>query len=236
MKCNQNGFSDLRLSATNLDDDREELQLLESLHVVRVVCRTLPDGPRNSCHQFLQNFIEKNFFFNFCNLLFIIFHGFFSFLLKYSCCHFYQTVSEWNEKWADKTNIISFKIKIKRGRHLPCSTDSQVLEGVRREVRVLRASGPDRDSPPLPPTDRWHWHTTSSAWDFSYSAIDHNHSILSLWHYGVTWQIQWVSRIYISGSKTSISESTLTTFEPSSIFWGSSGSSKNWLKLKIKPP
>ncbi len=34
----------------------------------------------------------------------------------------------------------------------------------------------------------------------------------------------------------SISESTLTTFEASSTFWCSWGSSKNWLELKIEPP
>ncbi len=33
-----------------------------------------------------------------------------------------------------------------------------------------------------------------------------------------------------------IFESTLTTFEASFIFWGSWGSIKNWLELKIKPP
>jgi hypothetical protein len=32
-----------------------------------------------------------------------------------------------------------------------------------------------------------------------------------------------------------IFESTLTTFEASFIFWGRSGSIKNWLELKIKP-
>jgi hypothetical protein len=31
-------------------------------------------------------------------------------------------------------------------------------------------------------------------------------------------------------------ESTLTTFEASFIFWGSWGSIKNWLELKIEPP
>ncbi len=33
-----------------------------------------------------------------------------------------------------------------------------------------------------------------------------------------------------------IFESILTTFEASFIFWGSWGSIKNWLKLKIEPP
>ncbi len=33
-----------------------------------------------------------------------------------------------------------------------------------------------------------------------------------------------------------ILESTLTTFEASFIFWGSWGSIKNWLELKIEPP
>jgi hypothetical protein len=33
-----------------------------------------------------------------------------------------------------------------------------------------------------------------------------------------------------------IFESTLTTFEASFIFWGSWGSIKNWLELKIEPP
>ncbi len=33
-----------------------------------------------------------------------------------------------------------------------------------------------------------------------------------------------------------IFDSTLTTFEASFIFWGSWGSIKNWLKLKIEPP
>ncbi len=33
-----------------------------------------------------------------------------------------------------------------------------------------------------------------------------------------------------------IFKSTLTTFEASFIFWGSCGSFKNWLELKIKPP
>ncbi len=33
-----------------------------------------------------------------------------------------------------------------------------------------------------------------------------------------------------------IFESTLTTIEASFIFWGSWGSIKNWLELKIKPP
>ncbi len=33
-----------------------------------------------------------------------------------------------------------------------------------------------------------------------------------------------------------IFESNLTTFEASFIFWGSWGSIKNWLELKIKPP
>jgi hypothetical protein len=33
-----------------------------------------------------------------------------------------------------------------------------------------------------------------------------------------------------------IFESTFTTFEASFIFWGSWGSIKNWLELKIEPP
>ncbi len=33
-----------------------------------------------------------------------------------------------------------------------------------------------------------------------------------------------------------IFESTLTTFEASLLFWGSWGSIKNWLELKIEPP
>ncbi len=33
-----------------------------------------------------------------------------------------------------------------------------------------------------------------------------------------------------------ILESTLTTFEASFVFWGSWGSIKNWLELKIEPP
>ncbi len=33
-----------------------------------------------------------------------------------------------------------------------------------------------------------------------------------------------------------IFESSLTTFEASFIFWGSWGSIKNWLELKIEPP
>jgi hypothetical protein len=48
--------------------------------------------------------------------------------------------------------------------------------------------------------------------------------------------IQWVSGIYILGSKMIIFESILTTFEVSFIFWTSWGSIENWLELKIEPP
>ncbi len=49
-------------------------------------------------------------------------------------------------------------------------------------------------------------------------------------------KVQWVSGIRILGIKMIIFESTLSTFEASFIFWGSWGSIKNWLELKIKPP
>ena len=50
--------------SADLNDDGKEFQLFEPLHVVRVVRRTLPDGPRDSCHQLLEQFNKTRIFFN----------------------------------------------------------------------------------------------------------------------------------------------------------------------------